>query len=78
MRAMTNYYNVRITDNKETNGNDNLAFLPGDDDNHLHTLSTHPSDDYYSNFSGSNGTVGREHDLALRSRLDEYLHYEIL
>lgn len=70
MRAMTNYYNMPISDddNKERNGNDNLAFLP-EDDNRLHTLSTNPSDDYYSNFSGSIGTIGRENDLAFRNRL---------
>lgn len=58
-----------ISDDKEpNNGNDNLAFLH-ESDSRLHTLSTHPSDDYYSNFSGSNGTVGRGNDLALHSRL---------
>lgn len=67
MRAMTNYYNMPISDDKETNGNDNLAFLP-EDVNRLPTSSPHPPDDYYSSFNGSNNTIGRENDFVFRSR----------
>lgn len=66
MRAMINYYNMP-TDNRETVGNDNLAFLP-EDDLRLHTPSTHPTDDYYSTFGGSNGVVAPNDLAAIRTR----------